>query len=69
MVKSESRDVLLVERDEKRKEVGVFTGKQPFVQVGKSKEFEKPTVSGKITTQSNKNRQLQFCLFQQIRFC
>ena len=40
MVKSEGGDVLLVERDEKRKEVGVLTGKQPFVQVRKTKEFE-----------------------------
>ena len=46
MMKSEGRDVLLVERDEERKEVGVLTGKQSLVQVRKSKEFEKPTVSG-----------------------
>ena len=37
----------MVERDEKREKVGVLTGKQPLVQVGKAKESKKPTVSGK----------------------
>ena len=46
MMKSEGRDVLLVERDEERKEVGVLTGKQSLVQVRKNKEIKKPTVSG-----------------------
>ena len=36
----------MVERDEKRKKVGVLTGKQPLIQVRKPKEIKKPTVSG-----------------------